>query len=71
MARPTRELFFIAFANPISPDEAKKQTDEAFADLVADYDSAPVCLHCGGKLLEFPGPSTPWPRKCEDCGKRG
>lgn len=69
MARPLRENFFMVFANYHTPEEAKKDTDAAFDREVADYDVAPTCSHCGGKLLEFPGPSTPWPRSCEDCGK--
>lgn len=67
--RPQRESFCMAFSTPQSPEDAKRLTDEAFNRLAEDYDSAPTCA-CGGKMTSFPGPSTPWPMKCEDCGKR-
>ncbi len=69
MARPKRESFALFFNHsPGSEAEAKRLTDEAFECYLAEYDAAPNC-ECGGKMRTFPGPSTPWPMKCEDCGK--
>jgi len=70
MPRPIRENFGMFFANYHSPEETKRLTDEAFARLVKEYDSAPDCIRCGGRMVSFVGPSTPHPMRCEDCGRR-